>query len=248
MINDRVDVPLTIAAHSSSDEEYSTHSMQCDSSVHQPSGRVNSQHTSEVSEQTCNSSSTEEYVEPLMDDISTLLETMHTKNLTLKKLAKMQQVLIEGLRQENAQLKEEVDHKNKLVDISRAKIATLEQNLSDQTFRKRSMSTASSSDTPWNNGSVYSYQDTERESMAISEEKQSRVFNNVGQGIKSKQRSAIMRMKQIVAKINNVGNKSQPASVVFNLYALSWSALTGTARALLPLGSQVPIGTALVCS
>lgn len=74
--------------------------------------------------------------QPLMNDISSFLETMHSKNLTLKKLAKHQQNRIEQLIQENEVLKTEKELKDAEVKELRSHVQTLREELRESSSKR----------------------------------------------------------------------------------------------------------------
>lgn len=65
----------------------------------------------------------------LMDDISSFLETMHSKNLTLKKLAKVQNSKLDSLRKENESIRLDNQKKDLRIEQLEMEVETLRSEL-----------------------------------------------------------------------------------------------------------------------
>lgn len=74
--------------------------------------------------------------QPLMNDISSFLETMHSKNLTLKKLAKRQQSCIEQLTEENEALTSENLTKDAEIKDLRMQTESLQKELRENNSKR----------------------------------------------------------------------------------------------------------------
>lgn len=167
---------------------------------------------------------------PMMEDISFFLETMHSKNLTLKKLAKVQQERIAELSAENEELKaenmnlqssgggadEELRRENEALKLEnelkvveakelRAQLITLKENLGDANPRPSSAHVRPQA-------SHHVRAETARDLVVGNKENAT-----------SPQKAAVGRVMQMFRKINV--RKMAPSSVLYTLYTLSRSAV-----------------------
>eukprot|EP00177_Eucheuma_denticulatum_P002982 GFKZ01005361.1.p1 GENE.GFKZ01005361.1~~GFKZ01005361.1.p1 ORF type:complete len:273 (+),score=18.92 GFKZ01005361.1:350-1168(+) len=206
--------------------------------------------------------SDDQHVEPIMADISSLLETMHSKNLTLKKLARKQQTLIDALRAELEVLKSDIQCKDLLINSKTAQLTLLQQQAKTRVSKRDAIKPPNPS--------------TGNRRMCATQKAlhpQPKLENNISPKSGSQGPSASLtdsdvrsppqkprlelvctlklaldRAKAMPGKSCNSKSLSPTSLVMSTLYNITRSVVHGTILALLPGENRPAVGVALVCA
>lgn len=215
-------------------------------------------HHEEHDNQSLPQCASDNFSQPLMNDISTLLETMHFKSLTLKKLAEKQQTLIEQLRYQNDVLRLENERKDKAVHVANTRIATLERELSESKGSEISSDVGNEEKTTellQNNTATFDATPRNKLPALLGDMQVSSSTVNCAAGIgaagwrvEAFQGEDLGRIRQIVRKIENVGSNIRASSAVSNGYRISQFAKSATTPELARPDRHHSVGIALLNS
>lgn len=206
--------------------------------------------------------SDDQRVEPLMADISSLLETMHSRNITLKKLAKKQQTLIDALRSELEAIKSDSQRKDRLISSTKAQLTLFQQQVQSQGSKHNAISPPSPSNS---NGPTCAKQhaiDSQpnlETNISPASGKPSLSASLIYSHVRSPPQKprwelvctlklASDRAKGMPGKLCNTKSVVLTSSFMSALSKITRSVVRGTILALLHGENRPPVGVALLCA